>query len=230
MYPKKLNLGCGFDIREGYLNVDLNDFHSPDLVANVTDLNMLPSEYFEEIIAFDILEHIERTKTIEVLFEWNRLLLNDGLLKLQVPSLIDLVEMLKKNQNNISKSMELIQACFGTQNYTGDYHYTSFTRQLILHQLSESGFELIELTLKDSWLFECTAKKVKHVIFSEYRKDDVGLYKSQVNELYLTILLRNADHEGLHFFVQQLIDGSTTLENIDQTLRASEEGQNIKAE
>jgi hypothetical protein len=35
MYPKKLNLGCGFDIKEGWLN----DCHSPDLISNVTDLN-----------------------------------------------------------------------------------------------------------------------------------------------------------------------------------------------
>ena len=59
---KKVNLGCGFDKRKEYLNVDLNDFHSPDLVADVTKLEMLPENHFEEVLAIDILEHIERTK------------------------------------------------------------------------------------------------------------------------------------------------------------------------
>ena len=26
-WPRKLNLGCGFDRRQGYVNVDLHDFH-----------------------------------------------------------------------------------------------------------------------------------------------------------------------------------------------------------
>jgi hypothetical protein len=33
--PRKLNLGCGWDKRDGYLNVDLHGSHDPDLVADV---------------------------------------------------------------------------------------------------------------------------------------------------------------------------------------------------
>ena len=72
--PKKLNVGCGFDIRPGFLNVDAAAFHDPDLVADVTDLRMLPDGYFEEIVAQDVLEHFERSKTSTALTEWSRLL------------------------------------------------------------------------------------------------------------------------------------------------------------
>jgi len=222
-YARKVNLGCGFDIREGYLNVDLNDFHKPDLVADVTNLDMLPGDYFEEILAYDILEHIERTRTIDVLIEWNRILKIDGLLSIQVPSLIDLVELLKQNQNNISKSMELVQACFGTQNYTGDFHYTSFTKQLITYQLSESGFELLTLKLRDGWLFELTAKKVKCVDIHSYKENKMDIYKDQVNQLYKSILGRDADNEGLHYYINELINGSATVEKISDQLKDSDE-------
>jgi hypothetical protein len=65
--PRKLNVGCGYDRREGYLNVDLHAVHKPDLVADVTHLPMLPSESFDEILAQDVLEHFERAKTAPAL-------------------------------------------------------------------------------------------------------------------------------------------------------------------
>ena len=75
--PKKLNLGCGFDKRKGYLNVDFQDFHKPDLVADIKNLSMLPSEYFEEIIAQDVLEHFPKDETITVLKKWSTLCKKD---------------------------------------------------------------------------------------------------------------------------------------------------------
>jgi hypothetical protein len=62
-YPNNLNLGCGFDKRPGYTNVDMNSFHSPDLVCDVLDLSVLPKNYYVEIVAQDILEHLPRNLT-----------------------------------------------------------------------------------------------------------------------------------------------------------------------
>ena len=222
-YKRKVNLGCGFDKRKGYLNVDVNAFHKPDLVADVTKLDMFSDDYFEEILANDILEHIERARTIDVLIEWNRILKKDGMLKLQIPSIIDLVELIKKNQENILKSMELIQSCFGTQNYTGDFHYTSFTKQLITYQLSESGFELLSLRVRDEWLFELAAKKIKSVNIDEYINEKMSIYQDKINALYRNILNREADNDGLHYYTQKLVSNSTTLETIENIMRNSQE-------
>jgi ubiquinone/menaquinone biosynthesis C-methylase UbiE len=56
----KLNLGCGTDIKEGYLNVDFENFKGVDLFY---DLNKLPYPFadnqFSEIIMQDILEHLD---------------------------------------------------------------------------------------------------------------------------------------------------------------------------
>jgi len=222
-YKRKVNLGCGFDKRRGYLNVDFHDFHKPDLVADVTKLDMLSNDYFEEILANDILEHIERTKTIYVLIEWNRILKKGGILKLRIPSIIDLVELIKKNQKNIPKTIELIQSCFGTQSYTGDFHHTSFTRQLITYQLSESGFKLLTLELKDEWMFDLTAEKIKSIDINEYKNNKIRVYQDKINELYRNILNREADEDGLHFYTQKVIDNSMTLETVETILRTSQE-------
>lgn len=40
--PRRLNVGCGYDIREGFLNIDSGDRHNPDYITDVTDLIMLP--------------------------------------------------------------------------------------------------------------------------------------------------------------------------------------------
>jgi predicted SAM-dependent methyltransferase len=60
----KLNLGCGFDHRAGYLNVDMHPFTNPDLVADVLDLSMLPAATYDEIIAQDVLEHFRWCDTL----------------------------------------------------------------------------------------------------------------------------------------------------------------------
>src|SRR6516225_5520478 len=91
---KKLNLGCGWDLREGYINVDFQPFHNPDLVADVRDLSSLPSGWFEEIVAQDVLEHLPRLDTLRTLAEWNRLLCLGGFLHLRMPNIIGLAELL----------------------------------------------------------------------------------------------------------------------------------------
>ena len=162
-YPKKLNLGCGFDIKDGYLNIDFQDYHQPDLVADVTELKMLPNNYYEEIVAQDVLEHIEREKTESVLIRWGELLRVGGKLYLRVPSIIDLAELLKKNQDPMFHK-ELVQCLFGTQHYTGDYHYTGFTKPLIHYYLYLAGFQVLDIKNKDEWLFEVFAKKISSAV------------------------------------------------------------------
>lgn len=130
------------------------------MVADITDLSELPKDYFEEIVAQDCLEHILRVRTLEVLKNWNRLLKTNGLLWLRVPSVVDLAELIK-NTKDVSEQELLIQCMFGTQAYDGDFHYTGFTRELLECYLSKSGYRIAEMSLRDSWIFEVSAIKVK---------------------------------------------------------------------
>jgi hypothetical protein len=89
--------------------------------------------------------------------------------------------------------------------------------------LSESGFELLTIKLRDQWLLELTAKKVKSVDINKYKDKKIDTYKKQVNELYRSILSRDADNEGLHFYINELINGSITVNIISDQLKKSEE-------
>jgi predicted SAM-dependent methyltransferase len=158
---RKLNLGCGYDLRQGYVNVDFQDFHKPDLVGDVRDLPMLPAGYFEEIVAQDVLEHMPRQDTPVALAEWNRLLCIGGLLHLRAPNVIGLAELcLSPERQSIEDQKLLVQCLFGTQAYNGDWHLTGFTEKLLRYYLAEAGFEVLTLLPKDHWLFEATARKI----------------------------------------------------------------------
>lgn len=81
---KKLNLGCGSDIRAGYINLDIVGIQGVDVVW---DIQKLPLPFndgqFEEILCNDILEHL--VDYLPLMAELRRILANNGLLHIRVP-------------------------------------------------------------------------------------------------------------------------------------------------
>jgi hypothetical protein len=53
----KVNLGCGTDYREGWLNVDMRDDVKTDLKHNMDD-GPLPEGFYDLILLNDVLEHL----------------------------------------------------------------------------------------------------------------------------------------------------------------------------
>lgn len=78
-----LNLGCGTDIRPGFVNLDCSALPGVDVVH---DLNSLPLPFkaatFDHIVAKDVLEHVDY---IPLLRELHRILKPGGELFIQVP-------------------------------------------------------------------------------------------------------------------------------------------------
>lgn len=79
----KINLGCGFDIREGYLNVD-----NAGRADQFVDLTEYPwpwkRESFVEVIAQDIIEHV--IDTVSFMDECWRISAPGGRLIIRTPS------------------------------------------------------------------------------------------------------------------------------------------------
>ena len=81
---KKLNLGCGTDIKDGYINIDIIDYEGVTKV----DLNKLPypfpNNYFNEILAISSIEHL--TIDLDILMkELHRIMKKNGKLIISVP-------------------------------------------------------------------------------------------------------------------------------------------------
>jgi len=60
--PQKLNVGCGMDVREGYVNLDVQQLPGVDVVH---DLTVLPwpfdNDSFDEVLVMSVLEHLPNT-------------------------------------------------------------------------------------------------------------------------------------------------------------------------
>lgn len=202
--PTRLNLGCGFDLREGYVNVDLHENHQPDLVADVANLHMLPDSYYSEIVAQDILEHLPRAKTQTALQEWNRVLRIGGTLHLQTLDVLGLAKLIKKSKSQ--KSLDtLLQCLYGTQRYPGDFHTAGFTKDFLCTLLLKCGFSKFKISLRDEWLLCIEAQKKFHIspdplLMLDDNKDFlIGLYKN--------ILNREPDEGGLSHWMSMLEAG-----------------------
>jgi SAM-dependent methyltransferase len=80
---QRLNLGCGTDVRPGWVNLDIAPLHGVDVVH---DLRRLPLPFdngrFSEVLAKDVLEHLDY---VPLLRELHRILAPGGALHVVSP-------------------------------------------------------------------------------------------------------------------------------------------------
>jgi GT2 family glycosyltransferase len=83
----RLHLGCENRKIKGWVNIDINDKVKPDIIADVSDLNMFEDEAVDEIESCHPLEHLAHPDAITALKEWQRVLRNGGRLSLELTTL-----------------------------------------------------------------------------------------------------------------------------------------------
>ena len=80
----KLNLGCGTDIKNGYVNLDIMPGKEVDVVHDVNKFPYpFPKNHFDEIYASHILEHVD--DVMKVMAEIYRILKPNGTIEVKVP-------------------------------------------------------------------------------------------------------------------------------------------------
>lgn len=217
----KLNLGCGNDYREGYVNVDMNTSHRVDLVSDVTWLQSVADQSCAEVLAQDVLEHIPRSRGATALHEWNRVLRPGGRLTLRVPSLLHLLDLLRDPaRQGLDEQKQLIQCLYGTQGYDGDFHFNGFTEVTLRHGLAQAGFEVAALRIIDHWLFEADAAKVRHVAPDPVLR--IGTDEDFLDVAYQRLLGRAPDPEGAKYYRLMLSQG-IVREAVLESLASSDE-------
>jgi len=218
----RLNLGCGNDYRDGWINVDMNgETHKVDLQSDVTLLKEVKDKSCAEVLAQDVLEHIPRLRGSTALQEWNRVLCIGGWLTLRVPSLVHLLGLLTaKERQSIAEQKQLIQCLYGTQAYDGDFHLNGFTEVTLRHELQQAGFEVGTIRIIDEWLFDVDACKLRHVT-----PDPLLCVVSDeefVDAAFQRLLGRVPDIQGAQYYLAVLRSG-ITREAVLETLATSDE-------
>lgn len=173
----KLNLGCGRDVRQGYVNVDLNPGPGVD---QISDLSLIARRHWpwsagtiDEIIMHDFLEHFPYRKTDQLLQEAWRILKSGGTIDVQVPDFSHCAAAALNRPETLSflcnscgtKISSQLQSCsgcgrpsieiqdaavarlYGGQDYDGNWHFTAFTADKLERHMTTSGFRIIEWPL-----------------------------------------------------------------------------------
>lgn len=98
--PKRMNLGCGDKILDGYINVDVVETRAgkrPDVICDLHDLSAFPDDYADEILAVHVIEHFWQWEVIDILEEWTRVLKPGGKMILECPNLISAAQEFLKD-------------------------------------------------------------------------------------------------------------------------------------
>lgn len=80
---KQLNLGCGKDIRKGYVNLDMYPLEGVDVVADIEKKLPFENDTFDEIFTAHVFEHMADLNAL--LSELHRITKKDGVIKIFVP-------------------------------------------------------------------------------------------------------------------------------------------------
>lgn len=132
----KLHLGCGKRYIPGFVHVDLIDYPHIDYRCDVIELSMFENNSIELIYACHILEHFKRFDIENVLKEWYRVLIPNGILRFAVPDFEAIVEYYKE-----TKDLKILYShIYGGQKNSLDYHYCAFDFKLLSEILTNIGF------------------------------------------------------------------------------------------
>ena len=142
----KLNLCCGDDVRDGYINIDIRKTKPNVLVLDLEKelLKPFPSNYVEEIIAKDCIEHVSCRRVEDLLRDIHRVLKCDGRVYIQVPDLEAIAKNVIINPDfcfgDLCGWKAISYFLYGCQDYEYNYYKASFTIESLKRLLESIGF------------------------------------------------------------------------------------------
>ena len=146
--PLKLNLGCGRDIRKGFVNIDIRPL--PGAIVGNVQRPDYPRGAVDYILAKDVLEHLGIKGSLEALRNWADILKPGGILRIQTPS----VERVFKKYYSRALTGEipwerLSYIIYGGQDYSANYHSVLYSFEWLKRELSAAGMIRIRKYRRD---------------------------------------------------------------------------------
>lgn len=140
----KLNLGCGMDIRVGYLNIDkLPPNQTPADIykqGDIANLDWLAEDNtVDEIVALDCLEYLPTNIVQSALLNWAKKLVAGGTLKILVPDCHAVAKAFSQGQLNLQEYLKIM---FGTQQ-NNDNRLSAIDTITLLNILQEIGLTIL---------------------------------------------------------------------------------------
>lgn len=151
--PRKLNVGCGHVLKDGYINVDGRQLPGVDVVCDVLDM---PAELsgVDEIYAAHLVEHFsDLILRSRILPDWFDRLKPGGRLVLVAPNADAMMKRFCVGEISFAQVKEVL---FGGQEYEGDFHYTMLSPATMAVMLESVGFKNVEVLAAERINGACT--------------------------------------------------------------------------
>ena len=156
----KLNLGCGNEILDGYINIDrYNNTGSVDMSCDIGELPF-DDESVDEIYTSHVFEHIGLNEIYAVIEEWRRVLRDRGRLVMNLPNLEHEVRVWLDTPDD-QKWFE-VHRIFGAQSHPGNAHFSGHNPASLKSFLESFDFDVIKCEVGNRGHGEeiqCLAKK-----------------------------------------------------------------------
>jgi predicted SAM-dependent methyltransferase len=138
--PLKLHLG-GWEVKEGWTIVNVEDRPGVDVRGDCQDLSMFADGSVSEIYASHVYEHLGYTHELPRAFnEAARVLMKGGVLRVAVPDLEVLCRLFLQTSGDLDAQFYVQRMIMGGQTEPFDFHKTGFSFSLLRGMLEHHGF------------------------------------------------------------------------------------------
>jgi predicted SAM-dependent methyltransferase len=153
----QLHLG-GWEVKEGWTIVNVEDRPGVDVRSTITDLSMFPDGSAVEVYASHVYEHLGYQEELPKAFaEAKRVLMPGGRLRIAVPDLEVLCGLFLNLRHDVNSQFFVQRMIMGGQIEPFDFHKTGFSMNILVALLKVHGFKDFR-RVEDFNLFDDTSK------------------------------------------------------------------------
>jgi len=139
----KVNIGCGTDYREGWINTDIRPLPKLEIIMDLEGGIPIRTNTATHIELKDILEHCTYHKAEQILNEVTRIAKRGATIYIQCPDMEVIARKVILNPQNTWR--ELSYWTYGAQDYPENLHKTGFRQRDLLDLMLKRGFRPIYL-------------------------------------------------------------------------------------
>ena len=159
----RVNYGCGENLKEGWLNVDLYPFDAANYkLVNLLEKHPFPNESVHFGFSEDVLEHLTQAESIFFISEIFRTLVVGGVLRLSFPGLEGVI----LRHYSPPSELRIRQGEFEAYTFWDHVHF--YSKEEISLLASHIGFTIIEFV-------ECGHSKYPELCGLDTRLSQIGL-------------------------------------------------------
>lgn len=135
----KVNLGCGSEILEGWVNIDVRPLPGVDVVCDLKDLSQFEDGSWDECRMSHVIEHFTEPEAISILGQVFCKLKKGGKLEVYCPDAMTIAWYYVHEELPIKEFSRLL---FGNQAYPEELHKLALDSERLANLVYQIGFKV----------------------------------------------------------------------------------------